>query len=333
MKKKTNLFLAICLVCSIVICFIFLPSCRNKNEAVWAAHYVPPANETVAILLASYHHRGGYFAIFGDRKIAEKRIGYPIEEYAKIFEGREWLIKIIDAYKIAVKEGEKKEISNDNDFLHIPGSEIPGGGVIFFLTPKRIYAREIKINKEENTVCDYYMKSTLLKQYFDELGLTDELGKKELEPYYWYVGEKLYIPPTNETNAILLYSPRDAALFAPTALIGDKKEAEKLTGMRIKPEKIIEGRERLEKMMDAFGIAFKEIIEEKRPAPPNYHYHNCGKIIFITQNRDYVIEGSDFGECDTYYKYMGSGLLKQYFDELGITKELLAGEPNKATQN
>jgi len=163
--KRTNLFWAIYLACSIVICFAFLLSCRNKNEAVWTTYFVPPANEITTILLASVHHRGSYFALFGDREIAEKRFGQPFET-AKIFEGREWLEKIIDAYKIALKEGEKNEFS---------GSEPTSGVDIIFMTRKRLYVRIIGINKEDNAVYDRYMKSTLLKQYFDELGLTKEL--------------------------------------------------------------------------------------------------------------------------------------------------------------
>lgn len=105
--KRTNLFWAI-LACSIVICFAFLLSCRNKNKAVWTTYFIPPANEITTILLDSVYHRGGYFALFGDREIAEKRFDQTFET-AKMFEGREWLEKIIDAYKIASKKEKQKD--------------------------------------------------------------------------------------------------------------------------------------------------------------------------------------------------------------------------------
>jgi hypothetical protein len=49
------------------------------------------------------------------------------------------------------------------------------------------------------------------------------------------------------------------------------------------------------------------------------------RIVFVTAKRGY--------DDMVYDLYIESGLLKQYFDELGLTKELLAGEPNETERN
>jgi hypothetical protein len=58
----------------------------------------------------------------------------------------------------------------------------------------------------------------------------------------------------------------------------------------------------------------------------------AGRIVFMTQEKDYWKEiGIDANTV--YDDYIKSEQLKAYFDELGITKELLAGKPNTAELN
>ena len=88
----------------------------------------------------------------------------------KVFEGRVWLEKIMDAYEVALKEAEKKE-------KYYPGGPDPFDARIVFMTREKNHWKEIGI--DENTVFDDYIKSEQLKAYFDELGLTKELSTGE----------------------------------------------------------------------------------------------------------------------------------------------------------
>jgi hypothetical protein len=168
--------------------------------------------------------------------------------------------------------------------------------------------------------------------------MSDELGKflvKYCKPSHehWYA-----LPPKEQTVAIAIFSDRhpknrrDSMLvWPPVALFGDKNEAEKLLGRSFEPKMIFERRAWLEKIVDEYEIAMMD-AEEK-------HYREedvspiKGCIVFLTREEFYWkeigIDGSPvFGEYITESKQ-----IKKYFDELGLTKELLVGEPNKTSQN
>lgn len=177
-----------------------------------------------------------------------------------------------------------------------------------------------------------------------------------------------YLLPTKEqTVAILLYTPK---FSHPLAIFGDKNLAEKLlfeakfsdetngikgigelykftrlrkfgiktkkeageivVGKELEPKKTFEGRDWLEKIMEAYKIALKE-AEKKEKYYPGID-NSLGRIVFMTRDRDYWKE-IGISDNTVYDDYIESEQLKAYFDELGLTKELLAGEPNKVHQN
>ncbi len=142
--------------------------------------------------------------------------------------------------------------------------------------------------------------------------------------------DKYFIPPINEIVAILLYpSCDDNDGYQPSVLFGNKKLAEKLMKKSLEPEKLIEGRAWLEKIMNAYSAAIKE-AEEK-----NFHrqgYEFMGQIIFVTAKKGYM-QQIDVDANTMYNNYMESKTLKKYFDELGLTKEPSSSEPNKTSQD
>jgi hypothetical protein len=262
---------------------------------VGASNYrLPSTDKVVAILL--YPQYPGYYgynyppaAIFGNKQLAEKLLnenkeieerlkGKPLEP-KKLFEGREWLVKIMDAYGTALKESKGK------GFI----CEKSKKGRIFFVTTKQGYTKLIGV--DANTVYDRYMESELLKKYFDELGITDEMGRSKFNISFMGYDDVLH---ADEITAILLYPPYNYNIYTPLVLIGDKKITEKIMGVSLEPEKIIEGRDLLVKIIDAYETALKE-----------------------------AKEGA----------YIESEPLKKYFNELGLTDGLLVAEPNKVSQN
>ncbi len=173
-----------------------------------------------------------------------------------------------------------------------------------------------------------------------------ELRKKLWE---WGYDRKVYkydLPPKEQTVAILLY-PHHYNPVHPLAIFSDAeeilsgiwikdREGKKIRfnkyvfGEELKPKKIFEGRDWLEKIMDAYERALKEAKERERYYP--MEFNPVGRIVFMTQDEDYWKEiGID--ENTVFDDYIKSERLKAYFDELGLTKELLAGEPNKIPQN
>jgi hypothetical protein len=175
---------------------------------------------------------------------------------------------------------------------------------------------------------------------------------------------KYDLPPKEQVMAVLLYPPK---ISPPLALFGDKKMAEKfifepkflndpngikgaaeiykftrlrtfgvetkiegkeiITGTELKPEKIFEGREWLEKIMDAYEDALKEAKEKDKYYPGMPDPFNA-RIVFMTEEGDcWKKLGVDANSV--FDDYIKSEQLKKYFDELGLTKELLAAEPNK----
>jgi len=159
---------------------------------------------------------------------------------------------------------------------------------------------------------------------------------------------KYVIPPKEQTVAILLISNGTALLVSPpVALFGDKKlaekliyvdknEAEKITGRSLEPKMVFEGRVWLEKIMDAYEIALKEAEKREKEKKGSYYpgdiYALNARIVFITRDEFYW-KGIGISENTVYDDYIKSDQLKVFFDELGLTKELLAREPNKVPKN
>jgi hypothetical protein len=90
---------------------------------------------------------------------------------------------------------------------------------------------------------------------------------------------------------------------------------EKLFGRPLEPKMIFEGRDELEKIVDDYRSATRE---EKQFKSPSY----C--LIFVTDNKFYW-RSICLDETTVYdnNSHVASESLKKYFDELGITKELL----------
>jgi len=130
-----------------------------------------------------------------------------------------------------------------------------------------------------------------------------------------------FIPPKEQLVSIVIFpysqNPRGSRIldFDPIALFGDKKMTEKLFGRPIEPKMIFEGREELEKIIDDYNAA---LGERKQAARDVY----C--LIFVTKDWFYwklicLDVNSVYDDCG-----MTSESLKKYFDELGLTKELLS---------
>jgi hypothetical protein len=331
--KKTYLFITVGLICLILILyFVKMKSSKKKLGPYFDASYkyfTPPPNETVAILFYPMFQKRDVntpIALIGDKKEAERITGWTLKP-KKLIESRVWLEKIMDEYEVVLKEAEEKgfyEGGVDVDWY------------IFFITsnttPKLGYIRPIAIDEDENIVWDKYMKSSLLKKYFDEIGLTDVLLEGRLEFDFAPIGN-YRVPPTEKTVAILLYPPySDSGSYQPVALFGDKEMAEKLMGIidrPLEPKKVFEGRNWLVKIMDAYRTALKEAKERKFRRGMDYKRE--GDIIFLTMHKGYQ-KGIVVDTNIVYDRYMESELLKRYFDELGLTGKLLAVEPNKAPQ-
>jgi hypothetical protein len=196
---------------------------------------------------------------------------------------------------------------------------------------------------------------------YGEEWMSYELGKfiaKYCRPDLEY---KYNLPPKEQVVAVLLYPPKYSP---PLAIFGDKKLAEKLLfetefpddpngikgigelykftrlrtfgvetriegkkiiiGSELKPKKIFEGRDWLEKIMDAYEIALKEAKEREKYYPGMPESFNA-RFVFMTQDGDCWKEiGVD--ENAIFDDYIKSQRLKAYFDELGLTKELLEGK-------
>ncbi len=166
------------------------------------------------------------------------------------------------------------------------------------------------------------------------------------------------IPSKDQTIAILLYPPR---ISPPLALFGDKKLAEELlfdsqimddpnlpegvadllkfkqlqlfgvkakrqagewiTSEQLKPAQIFEGRVWLERIINAYEIALKEAREREKYFPIKVD-NSVGRIVFMTRDEFYW-KRIGIGDNVVYDDYIKSEQLKKYFDELGLTKELL----------
>ncbi|MDD5327752.1 MAG: hypothetical protein PHY02_08075 [Phycisphaerae bacterium] len=359
--KGTYLFWAICLTC-----FILMQS-DTKGEKQTEPdfgfvkadkYFVPSANETIAILFEpipiigdndcnicsdDYNNICYMLALFGDKKNAEKIIGRKLEPM-KLIEGRGWLEKIIDEYDIALTEAEEKGLDKQYGIM----------SKIVFITRNKGYIRNVTFKDSDDVFYDEYMKSNVLRDYFETLGFIP------IEPHQ---AEEYVIPPKDETVAILLYryQSRQRGPCIPVAIFGDKKLAEKLLygdkemmekilyvdrngpekgldgfvpGETLEPKKVFEGREWLERIMDAYEVALEEIKEMEKKEIKGYKHGalHDGSIVFVTQNAAYTRE-IKVGESAIRDDDMDSEQLKEYFDELGLTEELLAEEPTETEKN
>jgi hypothetical protein len=153
-------------------------------------------------------------------------------------------------------------------------------------------------------------------------------------------GRGFFVLPEERPAAILIFPMRnldednsyDSLLtWPPVVLFGDKKEAEKLLARSFEPKMTFEGGEWIDKIIDVYRIALKN-AEEKRSRRKDVNAFE-GWIVFLTPDEFYW-GGIDVDENAVYGDYIiESKQLKAYFDELGLTKELLAGEPNKVTEH
>jgi len=182
------------------------------------------------------------------------------------------------------------------------------------VTDKGIYA--IPVDWNDRTIYSNGWTSPKLRKKMIEWGIARE-------HVYKYV-----LPPKEQTEAIILYpSPEsNSPIEHPVAIFGNKELAkERIFGIdsskvKFEPKKMFEGRQWLEKIMDAFKQA-----EEKGAYDPGRIKRYDAKILFITRDKDYW-KGICIGKNTVYDDYIKSKQLKAYFDELRLTKELLTAE-------
>jgi hypothetical protein len=95
-------------------------------------------------------------------------------------------------------------------------------------------------------------------------GCRKKSEKEVTSNYIW--ADKYFAPSADETVAILLYTwQKDHKLDynAPVALVGNMEEAKKITNRPLGPKKLIEGRNWLEKIMNAYEVALKDANERE----------------------------------------------------------------------
>ncbi len=192
------------------------------------------------------------------------------------------------------------------------------------------------------------------------LDWTSKELRKQL--WKWDCDHKEYeydLPSKEQVVVILLYPSEDSF---PLAIFGDKKLAEeilfefrevneteyikgmeklyKLAKLRqfgvkmrkegkevvasneLEPRKVFGDRKWVEKIIDAYEIAFKEAENSGKYFPMKLD-NPVGRIVFMTQDKDYWKEiGIDANAV--FDDYIKSEQLKKYFDELGLTEELSA---------
>jgi|GEM_PF-3237550 len=339
-SKKSYYLWPGCLILAIFsICLILALNYIRKVEKESMPDYVeaglyfsPPAKKTTAILfypsLPVKMDTHTPLVLIGDKEQAEKIMDVPLEP-KKIIEGRDWLEKIINEYNVATGRAKEKEFygNKTND------------GFVLFITPgitsKKGYSAHIGIDEDENTVCNRGMESGLLKKYFDEIGLTNELLADRPKFEMVYAGTH-FTPKLEKTVSILLYHVDSNDMNTPVALLGDKDLTEKLMGHSLNPKILVEGREWLGKIINAYNIDRQEFEDKKFHHDPNYlkftekhkfiNKEGRFKIVFAANRLGYkkVMGIEDNTICDLY---MESDKLKTYFDELGLTKELLTEKP------
>ncbi len=173
---------------------------------------------------------------------------------------------------------------------------------------------------------------------YGEEWMSRELGKFIAKYCIQAYKQNYFISPEEQTVAIVIFTHKhpksgydSMLIWPPIALFGDKKEAEKLLNRSFEPKMIFEGRDWLEKIIDAHEIAFNEAKEANYPEKGIHA--TKGWIVFLTQDKFYW-HGIGINENSVLEDYkIESKQLKAYFDELGLTDELLTGEPNKVSQD
>jgi hypothetical protein len=83
--------------------------------------------------------------------------------------------------------------------------------------------------------------------------------------------------------------------------------------------------------MDAYETSLKETEEREKYYPGRPVSFNA-RIVFMTRDKDYWKKIGIDGNS-VYDDYIRSERLKDYFDELGLTKELLTEKTSKVVQN
>jgi hypothetical protein len=194
---------------------------------------------------------------------------------------------------------------------------------------------------------------------YGEEWMSYELGKFIAKHCCSNLEYKYDLPPKEQVVAVLLYPPKYSP---PLAIFGDKKLAERLLfetkflddpngiqglgelvkftrlrkfgvetriegkeiiiGSELKTKRMFEGRDWLEKIMDAYEIALKEAKEKEKYYPGIPESFNA-RLVFMTQDGD-CWKQIGIDENAVFDDYIKSQRLKEYFDELGLTKELLA---------
>jgi hypothetical protein len=195
---------------------------------------------------------------------------------------------------------------------------------------------------------------------YGEEWVSPEFGKFLAKYCFPDIEYKYSFPPKEQVVAVLLYPPKKSP---PLAIFGDKKLAEKLlfeaefpepngihgiaglykftrlctfgieskkengkiiTINELKPKKVFEGHDWLEKIMNAYEAAIKEAKRKEKYYPGLDSFD--ARIVFMTRDGDYWKEiGIDNNAV--YDDYIKSEQLKAYFDELDLTKELSSARP------
>lgn len=166
------------------------------------------------------------------------------------------------------------------------------------------------------------------------LNVSDSNEKPTRKGIEFFQADKYFVPPTDKTVSIMLYVPYgygESDSCQPVALFGNEELTAKLMGKSLEPRMVFEGREWLEKIMDAYRTALKE-AEEKKFHRDSWRHDVMLQIIFVTEEKGYI-QHIDFDANTVYNNYMESSTLKEYFDELGLTKKSSSEESNEADSN
>lgn len=271
-----------------------------------------------------------YFEQEKVQKFGLARRGNMVDPPQYVFETTEpKRIKVImDLLRKALEEEEERE---KRGVYGWSGTIILSGGKqMIIITDQHKYA--IFIEWDEGKIYGMEWVSSELKRQLWKWGY----GRKY----------KYNLPSKENIVAILLYHNRCVPYY-PIAIFGDKELAkESLLGIKdregkirfseyaeeFKSKKVFEGRDWLEKIMDAYEVALKQAEEKEEYFPSGLDAFDT-KILFIPREKDgrgNYWKGIGIGKNFVYDDYIKSEKLKTYFDELGLTDELLAGEPNKA---
>lgn len=189
---------------------------------------------------------------------------------------------------------------------------------------------------------------------------SNELGKFLAKHCFPDLEYEYTIPPKEQVVAILLYAAESSL---PLAIFGDKKLAEEIlfdtdfsddpngfggikklyklirlyrfgveveigkegtiTNNKLESQRLFEDYEWLEKIMDAYEIAVENAKGREKYYPGLKSFD--ARIVFMTLYKDYWKE-IVITENTVSDDYMRSPQLKGYFDELGLTEELLAAK-------